>query len=123
MGSPARARVQQRRVICVSWIRSLAETREWMLRSAGYAVTSLLGIEGLDQCSPNADLLILGHSVPPEEKLLAIQKFRQVSRSPVLSLLRPNHPKLPEADFGVESHTASDVLAAVHRILASSPDE
>ena len=106
-----------KRIVCVSWVPQLALTRSMMLRDAGYSVTSLVGPAGLEECCPDADLMVLAHSVPAEGKLEAIKRFRQVSSAPVLSLLRPNQEKLPEADFGVEAFSPDEFLAAVERII------
>ena len=93
-------------------------TRKLLLFGAGYKVTTIVGEKQVSDCANAADLLILAHSVPIEEKLRALSLFRQVSLSPVLSLLRPHQTKLPEADFGVEAASPTDLLAAVSRILA-----
>ena len=105
-------------VLIVSWDPSLARTREMLLREAGYLVASALGPrEAQSQCRTRADLLVLGHSVPPAEKKEVIKCYRQYSAGPVLSLLRSHQQKLPEADFGVEVHDPAEVVQLVHTIL------
>ena len=112
--------VGSKRVVCVSWIESLARTRELLLQEAGCDVMSIVGreyAEKLDEFK-QADLLVLAHSVPPAEKQRIIQLFRSKKRAPVLSLLQPHQTKLPDADFGVEAMRPADFMRAVREILA-----
>ena len=107
-------------VLCVSWNPALASTRTWLLSHAGFKVTSALGKqEATEKCKTKADLLVLGHSVPREEKSSIIDCFRKYSSAPVLSLLRPGQTKLPEADYGVEASEPDDFLQTVRQILGS----
>jgi DNA-binding response OmpR family regulator len=111
---------QPKRVVCVSWIASLALTRTMMLAEAGYEVTSIVGAAELDRLTLfPADLLVLAHSVPVEAKLRSLFAFRQICGVPVLSLLRPHQAKLPEADYAVEAFSPGDFLAAVKRLLSA----
>jgi hypothetical protein len=117
MLAPSNAQQSRKHVICVSWVPSLAATRNIMLTKAGYEVTNLLGRSELRKISQPADLLILAHSVPPEEKQRAIGLFHQVCHNPVLSLLDHHQRKLPEADFGIEASSPEDFIAAVESIF------
>lgn len=73
----------EKRVICVSWNEALAKSRELLLRSLGLTVLSALyEQEARSMCREDADLLILGHSVPKAEKRLIIQSFREHSMHP-----------------------------------------
>lgn len=109
------------KVVCVlSWVPELAKTRKWLLTGNGYTVLSLIGRDGIRQLDgiDEADLLVLAHSVPVEEKHRAIKLFKGTRGSPVLSLLAPNTTKLPEADYGVEAFSPAEFVAAVNDILA-----
>ena len=110
---------QPKRVICVSWEPSLATTRHLLLTDAGYEVLSIVGPHEIERLRStlHADLVVLAHSVPPEEKLRAFTLLREACDAPVLSLLRPHQTKLPQADFAVEALSPSDFLAAVNQIL------
>lgn len=88
-----------------------------MLTGLGYEVCSLVGHDEVERCALAADLLVLAHSVPLQEKQRAIALFRTASKAPVLSLLRPHQQKLPEANYAAESHSPSDFLATVKSIL------
>jgi hypothetical protein len=107
------------RVICISWNPMLAETRELLLRRAGVSkvMSALYQQEAHLVCRKDAELLILGHSVPRDEKRWLIDCFRQHSSAPVLSLLLWRQDKLPEATFGVESSTPEEVIRIVQQIL------
>jgi CheY-like chemotaxis protein len=109
----------RKHVVCVSWESALAQTRQLVLERADYRVTSILGQEQLDKLRhiTDADLLVLGHSVPRNLKQQAIQAFRQHCNAPVLSLLAPNQAKLKEADYGVEASSPADVIQTVKQIL------
>jgi DNA-binding response OmpR family regulator len=105
-------------VLCVSWNPSLASTRQMMLMQAGYAVISALGREDAAlQCHAKADLLVLGHSVPRDEKQAVIKCFREHSKAPILSLLAAGQDKLPEADFAVEALNPAAFVKVVKAIL------
>ena len=109
------------RVLCVSWNPSLASTREMLLTQAGYTVISALGPEkAASLCREEADLLVLGHSVPRDRKLAVIECFREHSKAPILSLLTVGQEKLPNADFGVEAHDPAGFVQAVKTILMRS---
>lgn len=105
-------------VLVVSWELSLATSREMLLRGEGYHVTSAVGpVQAQSQCRSNADLLVLGHSVPSSEKKEIIACYRRYSTGSVLSLLRSDQQKLPEADFGVEAFEPEEVVRIVSEIL------
>ena len=107
--------LEAKMIICVSWVPELAKTRELLLRQAGYDVTSVLGRQELSKLPeiPNACLFILAHSVPREEKLEALTRFRHNSIAPILSLLRPHQSALPGVDYAVEAFMPREFLNAV----------
>jgi hypothetical protein len=119
---PKKARQLNQKVGCIlSWVPQLAETRRWLLTANGYTVMSLIGGDGIRQLDgiEEADLLVLAHSVPVEEKQRAIKLFKGICGSPVLSLLAPHRTKLPEADYSVEALNPDEFLATVKNILAA----
>jgi DNA-binding response OmpR family regulator len=110
--------MSRKRIICISWNEALSKSRELLLRSLGVTVLSALyQRQAISACREKADLLVLGHSVPKEEKRSLIRCFREHSDAPVLSLLQTGDRKLPEATFGVESSKPEEVLRAVREIL------
>jgi hypothetical protein len=108
-------------VVCVSWEPSLAATRELLLVQIGCRVVSLIGPESEqhleDESAP--DLLVLGQSIPPVSKKRIARLFRQGSKAPILSLLRPHQQRLAEADFAVEALTPEDLVRTVKQILCN----
>ena len=107
------------RILQVSNDKSLLFTREMLLRERGYDVTSALGVsEGLKQCTAKFDLLIVGHSMPYEEKRTLVTAFRARNSSPVLALHRENEGKLDGADFEVPPDPQV-VLSAVASLTGS----
>ena len=113
----------EKRVICISWEEGLSKSRELLLRSLGVTVLSgLYQHEARRLCKEDADLLVLGHSVPIEEKKSLIHSFRKHSTAPVLSILQPIHTKLPEATFGVDAKP-EEVLGMVRKILGDQGEK
>lgn len=91
-----------------------------LLTQAGYLVISALGREEAAlRCRDEADLLVLGHSVPRDKKQAVIECFREHSEAPILSLLSGGQDKLPGADFAVEAYNPADFIQAVQTILAA----
>ena len=111
---------EAKKVICVSWIPQLARTRELLLRSAGFEVTTVLGERDLGMLDriTTADLLILAHSVPREQKVEALTLFRRNCSAPVLSLLQPYQVKLPGVDYAVEAFSPAAFLDAVREVTS-----
>jgi len=105
-------------ILCVSWDRSLAETRELLLKQSGYTVTSALREkESFEKCRTKADLLLLGHSVPREEKQKILERFRKFNTSPALSLLSPGQSKLPDVEYAVEYMDPPKLLSTIQQII------
>ena|SRR2546421_6840219 len=118
---PTPTSTSSKSVLCVSWNPSLAHTRQMLLTQAGYTVISALGVEeAATRCKAKADLLVLGHSVPRDQKQAVIKCFREHSNAPVLSLLRAGQEKLPEADYAVEAINPAEFIREVQRILAGN---
>ncbi len=113
----------EKRVICISWDKALGESRELLLRTLGVTVLSgLYQHEAQRLCKEDADLLVLGHSVPTEEKKILIRSFREHSSAPILSILQPINTKLPEATFGVDAKP-EEVLRIVRKILGDKGEK
>ena len=105
-------------IFCVSWDWNLARSREILFSHYGYKVISATGRqEAMEHCHDKADLLILGSSVPQEEKRRIIECFRKANDAPVLSLLKPGQTKLPEAEYGVEYMEPELLVRTVQSIL------
>ena len=111
------------RILSVSYDGGLLETREAILRAAGYNVTSAEGFQAaIEEChSGNFDLVIIGHSIPRRDKDAIIKAFREHCKAPVISLLRVMEQPLP----GTMSITPdpATLLKAVASVLSNrNPD-
>ena len=106
-------------ILSISYDDALLRTREMLLRAQGYLVTSALGrTNAIEECKKgNFDLLILGHSIPNEEKKELIGMFRNHCPSPVLALRRHGE----DTPDGADAHAFPDdieiFLRAVYETL------
>jgi DNA-binding response OmpR family regulator len=107
-------------ILSVSYDAMLLNTRQLLLESCGYSVTSAEGfIEALNCCKrANYDLLIIGHSIPHTDKRAIVQESRKYRTSPILALLRQNEPVLEDATESVDASRPELVLTCVNRLLA-----
>jgi DNA-binding response OmpR family regulator len=110
-----------KRVLSISYDVSLLRTRRGLLEQAGFEVASASDLsQALKLCQGSDsrfDLVILGHSVPPEEKKEFIACLKQHSEAPILALLKPNEPPVEGAARSVESMDVPLFLSAVRQTL------
>lgn len=107
------------RILSVSKDKSLLESREMLLRECGYDVTSAYGAcEGIEHCTTKFDLLIIGHTMPNEEKRALVTAFRAHNSAPVLALHRENEEMLEGADFEIPPEPQV-VISAVASLIAN----
>jgi len=112
------------RIFSISYDPMLLRTRELLLRQMGHHVTSAEGFAeafGVCEEQPSAsfDLMILGHSIPHEDKRAIIRRLGQICRCPVLALTRINEQAVPEADRSVDPLDAVAFVAAVEELLTT----
>lgn len=110
-----------KRILSVSYDESLLKTREMLLQRQGYAVTSALGyIDAIQLCAPpQFDLLILGHSIPDNDKRQLMRAFRAVDPAPILALRRHGEVVPDDADAHVYPDDIGALLETVDTILRS----
>jgi DNA-binding response OmpR family regulator len=107
------------RILSVSADKSLLESREMLLREFGYDVTSAWGAsEGVKYCTAKFDLLIIGHSMPHEQKQALVKAFRAHNCAPVLALHRENEETLEGVDFEIPPEPQV-VISAVASLIAN----
>lgn len=107
------------RILSVSADVSLLNTREMLLRTQGYEVTSSITFEeALNHCTNGVlfDLLILGHSMPHHLKEALANAFRAHNHRPVILLNRQGDAPLASADYEIEPDP-SELLALVSKIV------
>jgi DNA-binding response OmpR family regulator len=97
-------------ILSVSYDEALLNSRQLILESHGYRVTSAWGFQSaVHACQHgNFDLFILGHSIPGTDKAELVKIFRSRCSAPVIALQRGNEPKVEGADF--HSDTEPKVL-------------
>ncbi len=105
------------RILSVSYDRTLLATRGIMLEQAGYEVDSVTTAEDAAKRADGAELIIMGHSIPREERAAILAAIRaRGCDAPVLALLRPNESAPGEAALSVDTEPHA-VLAAVEGML------
>jgi DNA-binding NtrC family response regulator len=117
------AKLQQRRpkarILSVSYDEPLMRTRQMLLQTQGYQVTSSQGFsESLAHCRRGGfDLFILGHSIPLRDKAQLIKSFHEVCKAPIISLRRSVGEKKPAgADYQIDPDP-EDLLRLVAEIV------
>lgn len=110
-----------KRILSVSYDASLLATRQMLLETQGYAVTSALGYtDAISFCNdPAFDLFVLGHSIPLKDKQELVRTFKSNCKAPVLSLERWGEPRAV-ADFHAQPDNPAEFLNTVRRILVDS---
>jgi DNA-binding response OmpR family regulator len=111
------------RILSISYDSSLRKSREWILEREGYAVASAASFgEAINFCRTELfDLVVIGHCIPSNNKQRIIAALRSVRETPVLALLEPGAPHVPEADYSVESLTGPrELTAVIKKILAKA---
>jgi len=90
-----------------------------LLASRGYTVTSAEGYtDALRKCRASSyDLLIIGHSIPRDDKRAIVDEMRQHCSAPVLALLRTNEPELTSANQSIDASRPDLLVAAVESLI------
>ncbi len=102
-----------KRILSISYNEPLLQTRELLLKKAGYDVTSALGFaEALEICTAHQDfdLVLMGHSMPQKDKTALLHALRPKCTAPLLSIRRHGDDPLPGAEYSVDSHDGPAVL-------------
>ncbi|HXZ80260.1 MAG TPA: hypothetical protein VEG30_10045 [Terriglobales bacterium] len=113
------------RILSVEYDRALLCTRNALLWSAGYHV---VGRSSFDQATQSLstsgfELIVIGCTVPPEERSALIQLAKERMMSPpVLVLCNEGEPPVPGADATVALQGLGGAfLSSVEGLLRSSP--
>jgi len=111
-----------RKILSISYDRTLSTTRGMILAAAGYEVRSALGLEtALAQIDRrDFDLIIMGHSIPREDQSKILRQVRKSTKAPILVLWKVGPEKrLDTADYQLEaSEGPLALLNTVRRIFA-----
>ena len=97
-------------------------TRHMLLKQQDHEVTSALGFtEAIAMCErAGFDLFILGHSIPMNDKLALIGRFKEHCPAPILSLDRAGEPAV-DADYHATPDNPERLLQVVSSILEDAP--
>jgi len=112
-----------KRILSISYDRSLLWTRHLFLQEAGFDVVSALGASEAQRIwqleGGSFSLVLLGHSIPRADSRKLIEYIRERHDVPILALLRPYEAPVPGASRSIESIEANVVLATVQEMLSS----
>jgi CheY-like chemotaxis protein len=105
-------------ILSISYDQALLHTRELLLSHEGFKVESAVGFSAATRACENGkfDLVIMGHSIPPEDKTAIIGQLRAVCDTPILALRRPNEPTLKSAEYNLDSGDPERFLDYVKEI-------
>ncbi len=112
------------KILSVSSDASLATTRFLLLTGAGFHVSSVLGIQdAVKQCkTTDFNLVLIGHSMPTNEKKLLLEQIHKRCATSVLVLYRRGETKLEGADYVLDaSQGPTALLETVASILKDKP--
>jgi DNA-binding response OmpR family regulator len=110
-----------KRILSISYDRSLLWTRQLLLEQLGYQVFSAEGFaqawEAAENRSNRFDLIILGHSIPSNDKKVIVTHLRDSCDCPILALLRPYESAVSEAAMSIDAGDPNAFLIAVRKML------
>ena len=110
-----------KRILSISYDRALLWTRQLLLEQLGYNVVSAEGFaqawEAADPKRDHFDLIILGHSIPPNDKKAIVAHMRNSCDCPILALLRPYEAPVSEAAVSIDAGDPNAFLSAVRNML------
>jgi len=93
------------KILSVSYDTSLAATREMLLASAGFRVSSVLTVDrAIELCAAEEfALVVIGHSIPSHQRLWLLKELRRRCATPVLAFRRPGEAPFIGADYTFDS--------------------
>lgn len=106
---------QPAKILSVANDMSLASTREMLLSSAGFQVSSALTVgQAIQLCATEEfALVVIGHSIPRDHKQWLLKELRGHCATPILALRRPGEAPLIEADYTFDSTEGPALLLGV----------
>jgi len=115
--------MHERKVLCVSFDKTVSDSRCAMLRQGGYAVTAITSTEEALQLlgREKFDLVVIGHRFPKPNKQELAAQAREQRKIPVLLVCGAAAETEIPADARVYAlEGAEGLLAAVKRLLPVS---
>ncbi len=113
----------ERKVLCISFDKTVSDSRSAILRQGGYAVTAITSAEEALQllAREQFDLVVIGHRFPKADKQELAAQARQQWHTPVLLVCGAFAETEIPADARVYAlEGAGGLLAAVRTVLPVS---
>lgn len=100
------------KILSVTYDVSLATTREMLFSRVGFQVSSVLSVaQAVQLCEAQEfELVVVGHSIPLEQRKWLLKEVRGHCATPVLALRRAGEPPLPDADYTFDSTESPALL-------------
>ena len=107
----------KKRVLSISYDQAILKTRQYILEQEGLEVVSASGFsDAIAQCKNGKfALVVLGHSLSPQDKTAFANELREHCACPILSIRRPGQSKHPDADYSVDAGEGPQAMVAVVR--------
>ena len=100
-------------ILSISYDESLLHTRAWILEAAGFNVTSALGFtQAVKHCQSAFDLIIMGHSIPRDDRQSLLDIIRSHNHTRILLMRRPGEPASDGIDYSIESWEGPEALVS-----------
>ena len=111
-------------ILSISYDETLLLTRQMLLQQMGHTVLSAEGFaKAYVQCESHdgkIDFIVLGHSIPHDDKVSMVNHCKELCTCRVLALLRPHESAVPGAEKSVESSDIEAFIAAIEEMAATS---
>lgn len=103
---------QPAKILSVANDMSLASTREMLLSSVGFQVSSALTVgQAIQLCAAEEfALVVIGHSIPRDHRQWLLKELRSNCTTPILAIRRPMEAPLIEADYTFDSAESPALL-------------
>ena len=103
---------QPAKILSVTYDMSLASTREMLLSSVGFQVSSALTVgQAIQLCATEEfALVVIGHSIPMDHRQWLLKELRSHCTTPILAIRRPGEAPLIEADYTFDSSESPALL-------------
>jgi CheY-like chemotaxis protein len=103
----------KKRILSISYDQVLLLTRQALLEREGFEVRSAHGFaDAMEACQGHHDfdVVIMGHSMPQNDKTALVSTLRTKSDAPVVSIFKSGDPPMPQADYSVAAHEGPKAL-------------
>jgi len=109
----------KKRVLVVSYDETLLKQRKSSLEAAGFFVTSAYGFaeaSRICRLDKSFDLIVLGYTVPRNDKVSLIESITASCKAPILSIRKTGQPPLQGTHCSIDSDSEREILATAARL-------